>query len=104
MVDPTLRGRIDYREVVRNVDFESIFEGTRFEGDDGVLAYVGGELGERLGRILGAVVGYLLGVVVFRSTIGGDGGDGDTDADGGATDDASGDADENEGETQEADA
>lgn len=97
MVDPTLGGRIDYREVASNVDFDSLFEGTRFEGEDGVLAYFGGELGERLGRVLGAVVGFLLGVAVFGSTIGGDG-----DEEG--TDDASEDADETDGDSQEADA
>lgn len=76
MVDPTLGGRIDYREALANVDFESLFEGTRFEGDeDGVAATVGGELGEALGRVLGAAVGYIVGAVFIGSSVFGDGGD-----------------------------
>lgn len=91
MVDPTLGGRIDYHEVYENVDFESLFEGTQFEGgEDGVLALVGGEIGENLGRILGAIVGYVVGMVVLgTSLLGGDAeeasgesGDGQTDESG----------------------
>lgn len=101
MVDPTLGGRIDYHEVYENVDFESMFEGTRFEGDeDGVMAAVFGELGENLGRVLGAIVGYIVGVVVLGSSLLG-GGDADGEAE-----DADGAAGENdaEDETQEAEA
>lgn len=100
MVDPTLGGRIDYHEVYSNVDFESLFEGTRFEGDEnGVLAVVGGELGENLGRILGAIVGYVVGMVVLGTSILG----------GGDADEATGDAGdeqaaESESGSQEADA
>lgn len=100
MVDPTLGGRIDYREVYQNLDFESLFEGTRFEGDgDGPLAFVGGELGENLGRILGAIAGYLLGAIVLGSSILG-GGDDETAADDAGDDQAS----ESDDGTQEAEA
>lgn len=85
MVDPTLGGRIDYQEVFENVDLESPFEGTRFEGDgNGVLGFVGGELGENLGRVLGALAGYVVGAVLIGSSIlgGGEGADeGTGDAD-----------------------
>lgn len=92
MVDPTLGGRIDYHEVYENVDFESLFEGTQFEGgEDGVLSVVGGEIGENLGRILGAIVGYVVGMVVLGTSLFGGGdaeeaagesGDGQTDGTG----------------------
>ena len=81
MVDPTLGGRIDYREVADNVDVESLVDGTRYAGDDeGVAAAVAGEFGAILGRALGGLVGYVLGLTLIDGVGSSDSEAGDSDS------------------------
>lgn len=108
MVDPSLGGRIDYREVVENIDLESLFEGTRFDNEeDGVVASIGAELGEIIGRLLGAAAGFLFGAVLLAAKGDGDGETGEEDVageEGDAASDSEGDTPTDGAENQEAEA
>jgi hypothetical protein len=56
-------GRLDYGRLVRDIDFGTAFEGTRFEQYTDTESGLGSILGGWLGAILGRFVGMALGQV-----------------------------------------
>lgn len=77
MADVSLLRSVDTGELVRNIDYDELFEGTRFEGiresEAGQLETLGAELGESAGRTVGAVVGGYLGGLLVAGVLGDDG-------------------------------
>ena len=84
MSDQSLAGRIDVVELLQELDYEELLEGTSlgsfFEGeedlDGGVGETVGARLGELLGGLLGAALGRTVGTTVLKRLldVGGDDG------------------------------
>lgn len=69
-------GRIDYSRLVREIDYASAFEGTRFEqytGDteDGLGSVLGGWLGAILGRFVGMALGQVAQELLVDELFGG---------------------------------
>ncbi|MFW5977769.1 MAG: hypothetical protein ACOCP2_00860 [Halohasta sp.] len=96
-------GRIDYSRLVRDIDYASAFEGTRFEqytGDTegGLGSVLGGWLGSILGRFVGMALGKVAQELLVDELFGG-GKETATDeeADGGETGDESTDETADEG-------
>jgi|GEM_PF-298915 hypothetical protein len=56
-------GRLDYGRLVSDIDFDSAFEGTRFEQytsrEEGVGSILGGWLGAIIGRFVGMALGQV---------------------------------------------
>ncbi|WP_253738022.1 hypothetical protein [Halohasta salina] len=70
-------GRIDYRRLVRDIDYASAVEGTRFEqytGDTegGLGSVLGGWLGAILGRFVGMALGQVAQELLVDELFGGE--------------------------------
>ena len=69
-------GRIDYSRLVRDIDYASAFEGTRFEqytGDTegGLGSVLGGWLGAIIGRFVGMALGHVAQELLVDELFGG---------------------------------
>ncbi|WP_135305294.1 hypothetical protein [Haloarcula amylovorans] len=108
MSSDSLASAVDTSEILSNLDYEELFEGTKLEGieqEDGeITEAVGRRLGELTGRKLGELLGGYLGAMLIGQLLEGSddetAGDEETEGDG-ETDEESAEESDNESDSDD---